>query len=221
MLLCSISLISFGFSSWTIGGTVSGNAEGSIEVDQLVSSGNCVKLNIEFPNNGIVDLRYYDAGFIDSSNHISNNGIFTVHYKLDFERCLENLKNVQNLNNLIVNLELLYSDQTTSCLLFENYFTGFEIKFYEQIYTVNGVVQYGTELTSVCSSSSFVKNNQNKSIDIDLEFNNFFTNYSYGYIYFYISYNFVYTGTDFETDIYNFLFTDKLSFIVKSKINGS
>jgi hypothetical protein len=166
MLLCSISLISFGFSSWTIGGTVSENVEGSLETDQVISSGNCVKLNTEFPNNGIVDLRYYDTGFIDSTNHIVNNGVFTVHYKLDIDRCLNNLKDIQNLSNLIVNIELLYSDQTTECLLFEEYFSNFEIKFYEATDIVDGVVQYANELPTVCSSNSFEIDTLNKSIDI-------------------------------------------------------
>ena len=220
MVLCSISLISIGFSSWTISGTVSENVDGSIEIDQVVSSGNCIKLNTEMGYNGIDDLRYYNTGFIDSTNHVVSTGSFTVHYIIDIDNCKKDLSGISNLKNLYVSFLLLYSDQETDCELLTTYFTDYTIECYSAIDIVDSVPQYAVPIC-ICTKQDSITNTEDKSISLNLGFDSLFTNYTTGEVYFKVSYNFTYSGTNFETDIYNYLFVNKLNFIIKTEIDGS
>ena len=89
LFLTSVSIVSIGFSSWSITAETTAEINGNIKVDNVISLEDCIYFNTEYGTNkmGIDLLRYYDSGFIDKDNYIVNNATMTAYYTVDLMKC--------------------------------------------------------------------------------------------------------------------------------------
>ncbi len=124
MILCMISLVSVGFSSWTIYGLDEEEIELSINSDNVINSKDYVYLDTTKGenNSGIDCFKYYEYGYLDKDGYLSNYGYITTFYKLDLKKCKE-LFGSDN-DSIEINLKLHYADDvvvgTDGINLFEN-----------------------------------------------------------------------------------------------------
>ena len=97
VLLTSVSIVSIGFSSWSI--TTETNAEigGNIEVDNIISSDDFIKLDTSKGDN--------NTGIIGSKGHM------VEYFKIDLKECKSFF--VEH-NSLSIDLTLKYDDSTPS-----------------------------------------------------------------------------------------------------------
>ena len=203
LFLTSVSIVSIGFSSWSITAETTAEINGNIKVDNVISLEDCIYFNTEYGTNkmGIDLLRYYDSGFIDKDNYIVNNATMTAYYTVDLMKCKDLFT---PLTTMVVDISLKYSDVETQCKLINNYLSSSTV-------TCNIAHTVGT------------KTNNNGVYNIPLTFTDVLNTYdandsSTRYFNFSISYEFVYTGNDFKNDIYQYLYTNKLllSFVTRA-----
>lgn len=84
LVLCTISLISIGFSSWTISAVDSLiSINGSIETDTIINSNDYIRLN----EDDLSIFTYTKLGFKDVNGNITNTGTITAPYIVDVAKC--------------------------------------------------------------------------------------------------------------------------------------
>ena len=209
VFLTSLSIVSIGFSSWSITAETTAEINGNIEVDNVVGIDDCIYLNTNkgTESSGVDILRYYESGFINSENYIVDEGIITVYYTVDLAKCNDIFAPS---TNLCVDIALKYSDSNSSCTLISKYLsttTGYSITSDKQ-YSLGSITNVNNEYT------------------VPLIFTNVLTSYnaqdvSTRYFNFSITYTFEYTGSNFKTDIFEYLYTNNLSFTFVTKATAN
>ena len=81
LFLTSVSIVSIGFSSWSITAETTAELNGNIEVDNVISTDDCIYIN------QIETVKMCEIGFTDDSNHIVSNGKITIHYVVNVDNC--------------------------------------------------------------------------------------------------------------------------------------
>ena len=122
IILCMISLVSVGFSSWTITGLEEESFDVSITADKVINSKEYVYLDTTKGenNSGIDCFKYYEYGYLDSEGYLSNYGYISTYYKLDLKKCYDLLSS--DSDSIEINLKLQYSDVV---VLGDNYYNLF------------------------------------------------------------------------------------------------
>lgn len=212
MFLCLISLVSVGFSSWTITGLEEESFDVSITADKVINSKEYVYLDTTKGENssGIDCFKYYEYGYLDSDGYISNYGYITTYYKLDLKKCYDLLGS--DSDSLEINLKLQYVDDVTvgtdGINLFEtsssNQYGSRSMNAncaYVETYTgLPTITMYNTsEADFPCYTTKLVFKDILKDYD---------ESSSPDYVLFKIEYVlFANTGTYFNSYIYNFLYS--------------
>ena len=209
LFLTSVSIVSIGFSAWSITAETTAEINGNIKVDNVVSIDDCVYLNTNkgIDSSGVDILRYYENGFIDSENYIVDLGTMTVYYTVDLEKCNDIFAPS---NNLCVEITLKYSDSDSNCTLIDKYLSS------NKGYLITSDKQYS--LGSIT--------NVDNEYTIPLSFINVLSSYnaqdvSTRYFNFSITYTFEYTGSNFKLDIFEYLYTNNLSFTFVTKATAN
>ncbi|MBQ4060944.1 MAG: hypothetical protein IJD46_02835 [Bacilli bacterium] len=107
LFLTSISIVSIGFSSWSITAETVAEAKGNIEVDNVIVQNNAASVISS------TAFEYFDTGFRDG-NTITNTATITYNVSLDLDEC----KNYLTSSNIELVIELSYKDGITSELDF-------------------------------------------------------------------------------------------------------
>lgn len=81
VFLTSLSIVSIGFSSWSITAETTAEINGNIEVDNVVDVKDCVYIT------SINELKYCEYGFMNNSNQIVDEGKLTLGYYVDLNQC--------------------------------------------------------------------------------------------------------------------------------------
>ena len=88
LVLCMLSLISIGFSSWNI--TLDAiNVDANISVDNVVNSEDYIYLDTTKGDNntGISCFKYKNNGYLDNNGEISNTGYINAYFIIDLNKC--------------------------------------------------------------------------------------------------------------------------------------
>ena len=114
VFLTSLSIVSVGFSSWSI--TVETNAEinGNIEVDNVINNNDIITQTTSS------NLTFTRLGFTDANNKISKTNDIIVDYKIDLTKCEEFLTK----DNLSTEVTIKYAAEEGSFNIFEDYSQG-------------------------------------------------------------------------------------------------
>lgn len=118
--LCCLCTVSIGFSSWIIGNPASTEANGTIQVDNVISNKDVIS-NV----NNIETFKYTEMGFLNDNNYLTKQGIIIVQLEINLNECERYfisdttlvvepvLKYVsesnENLNNIFINNNLVMS----------------------------------------------------------------------------------------------------------------
>ena len=145
--LTSVSIVSIGFSSWSI--TVETNAEaiGNIEVDNVIQSDKFIKLDdkqgdiIDTENliySGIDSLDYNENGYVNELGINGSKGSMEVFYVIDVK---ESKNFFIDCDSLKIILTLRYANQSNSLDMFAN-------NAYQSInYTLSNNMPEGNDVT--------------------------------------------------------------------------
>ena len=211
VLLTSVSIVSIGFSSWSI--TTETNAEigGNIEVDNIISSDDFIKLDTSKGDNntGIIELDYNENGYINTNGFIGSKGHMVAYFKIDLKECKSFF--VEH-NSLSIDLTLKYDDSTPS--------------------DYNMFLQSSRQSITPTFSDSDIKANKTSSnsatyLSYNLLFEKILYNYDSladkQYYYFSVDYLFFATisGGYYANNIYPCLYADKVKFSLTLTIQGS
>ena len=108
VFLTSVSIVSIGFSSWSITAESTAELNGNIQVDNVINSSECLKLNTtpQF-------FLYGERGFVDSNNKYVEKSIVEVNYVIDVAVCRTYFTNLNSINISIVlshNEDIVFED---------------------------------------------------------------------------------------------------------------
>ena len=106
VFLTSLSIVSIGFSSWSITAETTAEINGNIEVDNVVDVKDCVYIS------SINELKYCEYGFMNDSNQIVDEGKLTLGYYVDLNQCEAYFS---PLSSLEITLSLTLSDNDSDC----------------------------------------------------------------------------------------------------------
>ena len=81
VFLTTVSIVSVGFSSWSITAETQAEIGGKIEVDNIISTEDCIYVS------KIDTIKMCENGFTDNFNHIVSIGEITFHYTVNVENC--------------------------------------------------------------------------------------------------------------------------------------
>lgn len=208
MILCMISLVSVGFSSWSIHGITEEDYSGSITSDKIINSKEYVYLDTTKGDNntGIDCFNYYEYGYLDENGYTSNYGYIKTYYILDLEQC----RNIFEDNDSVeLTINLMYQDGIQTEL---NLFT----------YEIDGETNLGSHNISsscVCSSWDNVTfsspaNNKKWDYTVTVTFNNILLDATLDQIEFSVEYAlFATVGEYFNTFIYPYLYKNAITVI--------
>ena len=148
VFLTSLSIVSVGFSSWSITAETTAEINGNIEVDNVISTEDCIYVN------EIDTIKMCENGFLDEDNHIVSTGKITFHYTVNVENCKSYFAPLSSLS-LTSNLALVGEEE---CDL------------------INSITGYSLEIDASYNSSNSASNDfkkiyfsLNDFIDIDEE----------------------------------------------------
>lgn len=100
IILCMISLVSVGFSSWTIYGLDEELVEQTITTDNVINSKDYITCT------SIESFDYSQYGYLDKNGRITSEGNIVVKYSINLKKC----KELFSENSLVMILRLQYSD---------------------------------------------------------------------------------------------------------------
>lgn len=213
LFLTSISIVSIGFSSWSITAETTAELNGNIQVDNVISSDKYVYLdNTKGENNtGIDCFKYQDYGYLnEDGTAVTSIGHIYAYFILDLEKCDELF--IGDYKTLNINLKLSYTDDTnTSLNLFKYNITS---EGYQDIsssaYSLNNSINIiHTEIANNNSIMEYAINIQFK--DIATYYDN---NQNTNKIEFIVQYDlFATTGPYFYNNIYKYLYQDMINVV--------
>ena len=218
VFLTSLSIVSIGFSSWSITAETTAEINGNIEVDNVINSGEYIYLNNKKgdSNSGIDTLDYDDSFFINSNTGLSSDtGTITTYLLINQEKC----KNVFiGHSSLKVSLTIKYSDNVENNTLY-NIFDN----YYE-----NSTLISGFNCSAKCSkefSYSQPYNIDNKQYTMDFTFTNILKNYNSSIeiseLPFEVTYSiFASNKSYYKTNILKLLETENMQFTVSAVLTS-
>jgi len=214
LFLTSISIVSIGFSSWSITAESTAELNGNIQVDNVISSDKYVYLDKTKGDNntGISCFKYQEYGYMNSDlSAVSSKGYIKAYFTLDLKMCQELF--IGDYKSIQLDLTLKYTEDTATSL-----------NLFKYSIDENG----SQDINSSCSSD-----NQNitiscvdtKGSDNNIQFkskvtfNNLLTYYENNKstiekIDFVVTYElFATTGNYFYNNIYKYLYKDMIELI--------
>ena len=208
VLLCILSLISVGFSSWSI--TIDDRyIDGNISTDNVINSEDYIYLDTTKGDNntGISCFKYKKEGYLGSDNNITDKGYIDAYFIIDLNKCKTLFANSNALDLTII---LKYAENNpTSLNIFEEdrQDTGYRTLNYN-IITNNSnhfVVDtaYGTENRQYALHMII-----SDILTIEEELINFQIRYTF----------FATVGEYFENNIYTKLYGDNVKFSIAVSI---
>lgn len=160
VFLTSLSIVSIGFSSWSI--TTETNAEigGNIEVDNVINNNEYIKLIGDIPT----CFKFGEKGFVDEKNRIIKNGTIEASYLIDLDMCYDLLS--ANSSSLSITINLLY-------------FSEYEIDL--DLFTSSDELSFGYTVNSSKYELSNIDTNENENLfSISFNLDKVFENYIQG-----------------------------------------
>ena len=107
-ILSVLSLVSIGFASWTIAYFDEEKyLAGSVSTDKVVNSLDIIELDIEKFDKGISPFKYYEYGFLDSDNFVTNVGVLKVYFKLKIQNIFEMYGDSNNIVEITIKLKYI------------------------------------------------------------------------------------------------------------------
>ena len=214
IVLCMISLVSVGFSSWTIAGLEEEKTEGVITTDKVINSKEYVYLDTSKGenNSGIDCFKFYEYGYLNGDGYLTDTGTITTYYVLDLKKCAELLRNEND--SIELTLKLQYANNITTNLNLFQYQSSIEPNGYQNIsIDCDYEDQYQNVYSSLFTMNVSKLDDSSKHYSNKVTFNNILKNYnsttSPQYIYFKIQYSmFATTGTYFYQKIYEYFYKD-------------
>ena len=210
-LLCMLSLVSIGFSSWSI--TLDAiNVDANISVDNVVNSEDYIYLDTTkgYNNTGICCFKYKNNGYLDNNGEITNTGYVEAYFIMDLDRC--KLLFSQS-NSMYLSITLKYANDNPTIL------NIFQDDRQELGYrTVNHEIIIDNNYDVTMGSISGI---DNKQYVIPITISNLST-IEEQFISFQIKYSFFATAGDyFNEQIYQYLYGDNIKFSITVLITNS
>lgn len=210
-LLCMLSLVSIGFSSWSI--TLDAiNVDANISVDNVVNSEDYIYLDTTKGDNntGICCLKYKNNGYLDNNGEIANTGYVEAYFIMDLDRC--KLLFSQS-NSMYLSITLKYANDNPTIL------NIFQDDRQELGYrTINHEIIIDNNYDVTMGSISGI---DNKQYVIPITISNLST-IEEQFISFQIKYSFFATAGDyFNEQIYQYLYGDNIKFSITVLITNS
>lgn len=166
VFLTSLSIVSVGFSSWSITAEAQAEVGGNIEVDNVIES----TKYLQYKTHTI--FNYNEDGFLDANNKPTYTGYFTINYTLDVNEC-KKLFGSEGSLTLDIDLHLPDDIKGSTSLLSLNMFKminpkiskdGVNLLLTNNSYTRSNLA-ISTTLTNV------LEQNNNSTITVNYEFN--------------------------------------------------
>ena len=128
LFLTTVSIVSVGFSSWSITAETQAEIGGRIEVDNVVNTDDCLTLMNE-PH----FFEYGERGFVDENNKYVEKAIVDVIYTINLDICKTYF---HDFNTLIVSMTLSHNSE---CQFEENkgLFDTYEIPNADPLFSSN------------------------------------------------------------------------------------
>lgn len=210
-LLCMLSLVSIGFSSWSI--TLDAiNVDANISVDNVVNSEDYIYLDTTKGDNntGICCFKYKNNGYLDNSGEIANTGYVEAYFIMDLDRC--KLLFSQS-NSMYLSITLKYANDNPTILnIFQDdrQELGYRTVNHEIIIDNNYDVTMGS-ISGIDNKQYVIPITMNNLSTIEEQFINFQIKYSF----------FATAGDYFNEQIYQYLYGDNIKFSITVLITNS
>ena len=213
VFLTTVSIVSVGFSSWSITAETQAEIGGRIEVDNVISSDKYIKLDkTKGENNtGIECFKYKENGYLDDDGlTVTDTGYIYAYLTMDLEKCNELF--IGGYDSIKLDVTLKYTDDTkTNLNLFKRMSTS---EGYQDIKAYC--------ITEDPNINSNIRNTQS-SVSVEylstITFNNvlsYYTEYkdTNSKLNFYIKYELFATTDDyFYNNIFKYLYSDMIDVI--------
>ena len=214
VFLTSLSIVSIGFSSWSITAETATEIGGNIEVDNVINSDKYVYLDTTKGENntGIDCFKYQEYGYMNEDlSAVTSKGYIKAYFTMDLDKCQELF--IGDYKSIQLDLTLKYTDETAT-----------NLNLFKYSIDENG----SQDINSSCSSDN--KNititcvdtkgsDTNVQFKSKVTFNNLLTYYennkdTVDKIDFVVTYElFATTGNYFYNNIYKYLYKDMIELI--------
>ena len=200
VFLTSLSIVSIGFSSWSI--TVETNAEaiGNIEVDNVINNNNMITQET------VHEFTYSELGFTNSKNLLTKTGEIIVDYTINLKNCKEFLAE----NSLSVNLTMKYQAESGTFNLFKDSGNASEYNKLNISYSTDGNIWNSILDSQITDYQCLSIINFDKVLD---------SNYGSDTLSFSIKYSFeVTSGLYFNNNFYSVLELEGFEFLLTASL---
>ena len=210
-LLCMLSLVSIGFSSWSI--TLDAiNVDANISVDNVVNSEDYIYLDTTKGDNntGISCFKYKNNGYLDNNGEISNTGYINAYFIIDLNKCKLLFSKS---NSIYLSITLKYANDNPTILnIFEDdrQELGYRTINHEVIIDNNYDVTIGS-ISGIDNKQYILPITINDILTIEEQFISFQIKYSF----------FATAGNYFNEQIYKYLYGDNIKFSITVLITNS
>ena len=211
VFLTTVSIVSVGFSSWSITAESQAEIAGKIEVDNVINSDKYIKLDTTKGenNSGIDCFKYQDYGYLnESGTNVSSDAYIKAYFILDLEMCDDLF--VGDYKSIEIKAKLKYTDETNTTL-----------NLFKQTVASNGssnitasIISYtngiNPTISNIAGTNELVEYTSNITFNNLLDF--YENNKSITKINFAIQYKlFATTGDFFYQNIFQYLYKDMIS----------
>lgn len=211
LVLCMLSLISIGFSSWNI--TLDAiNVDANISVDNVVNSEDYIYLDTTKGDNNtsISCFKYKNNGYLDNNGEISNTGYINAYFIIDLNKCKLLFSKS---NSIYLSITLKYANDNPTILnIFEDdrQELGYRTINHEVIIDNNYDVTIGS-ISGIDNKQYILPITINDILTIEEQFISFQIKYSF----------FATAGNYFNEQIYKYLYGDNIKFSITVLITNS
>ena len=201
VFLTTVSIVSVGFSSWSITAESQAEIGGKIEVDNVVNNDDVIDYTI------VSSLKFNEVGFIDSKGRISKQSEIIVDYTIDLTKCKTYLLN----NSICSDVSIKYLSEQNTFNLFRNNTDGQFKNSFNVYYSLNNQeswLKYDTPLIDdyQCTTTFYFDNVLDK-------------NYEEKYVGFSIKYCFeVDSGRYFYNNFYSVIGQENFEFLLSTSL---
>ena len=211
--LCLLSLVSFGFASWTITETTPDQEIlGSMHTDNIINSAEFIQLDTTLGdslNPGISCFKYQDTGYLsEDGSYVSDTGYIYTYYILDLEKCYNLFGS--DFNSIVLVINLGYTSNVST-----------NLNLFKYKANTNGY----QNINAICSSQTAgivptlneIDSSIEKQFSIQVTFADILENYTESSpkeVKFTIKYSlFATTGSYFYNEIFKYLYMDMVNVI--------
>ena len=207
LVLCMLSLISIGFSSWNI--TLDAiNVDANISVDNVVNSEDYIYLDTTKGDNSC--FKYKNNGYLDNNGEISNTGYVNAYFIIDLNKCKLLFSKS---NSIYLSITLKYANDNPTILnIFEDdrQELGYRTIKHKVIIDNNYDVTIGS-ISGIDNKQYILPITINDILTIEEQFISFQIKYSF----------FATAGNYFNEQIYKYLYGDNIKFSITVLITNS